>query len=179
MKNIIGITILSLSLLTGCQSTQEKYAGFVEGGVAVSEQNEKDEAPSVAIGGMASLGNNFWIENRVGFQRGDDKIEDIALHTNLFFADFGVRQYAPIGKFEPYLGAGVTGQILHATTSEDESESDMAIGLYGVAGIDYRLSKDYTLGLQYRHTAGGDFKLGEERENFDAGTVALVFGWSF
>lgn len=177
MKLIIAMLV---ALTASCASVQKQSFGILETGLSFPEKDVLDPAPSAQVGIAQPIGNDYFATARLGFAKGDDRIEGIALHTQRLNGDFGIRQYVEVLGVMPYLGVGLSAQMLDARTSFGEHESGLAFGGYGEAGLDVPVGNDYRLGLVYRHTAGMDFDLGDVKDmNFDGGTLALTFGWSF
>lgn len=169
--------------LTSCTSTAKRGAGFnfIEAGALRAEESELDLAPTASIGVAVPIaGDDLLFETRLGFARGDDRIDGIAMHSTRLAADMGLRYYMDVFGLQPYVGAGGGAQWMDITTSEDEKAGDIAFIGYGEAGIDVPIGDAYRLGVVYRHTSGADFDIGDSKDtNFDGGTFAVMFGWAF
>jgi len=119
-----------------------------------TSEEEEDSGPGKrGLLGDLSLGHGRW-SDRVGSADIETARTDIAMGLRYIF-DTGTM-------VEPFLGGGVTLQYMDAETTSTGfgtvSDDSTAIGGYGIAGVDFRISSAASIGLGIRVTEGLDFK---------------------
>jgi hypothetical protein len=162
-------------LCCGCASVS------VSGGQSRLEHNSQVREDSVRVAVVGKADQQTGIRGEVALvgARGDNMVPfqngAVDLTTDRVSLDLGVRRYwGPV-----FLGIGGGPTFLHAETSLGEREHGWALEGYGIAGVELRLGRGWTLGADVRQTTGAHFDLGDEKAlDFDSRTFSLTLGLS-
>lgn len=106
---------------------------------------------------------------------------DAGFDSNLASLCLGLRYYidTKTRTAQPYIGVGVLPQMVQACPDVGHPETAFALGGYAQVGVDFPLGDRSRLGIQYRTTFASNFTLGDQRVNFNGGTLSAEFGWGF
>lgn len=179
MRNIFAACAL---LLCSCASS----AFVAVGPSRLDEANKLDasSSTSLSVGVLTHRDEEtgFQGEASLLFEQGSFSVAGIDGDTTSIGARLGVRY--PLFEnwvVKPYLAAGLQPTYLMVSDDLGEDEGDFSMPVYATAGFDVPLGHSgASLGLSYTQTFAADFDLGDaDHQDFDAGTIALVLGWSF
>ncbi len=135
---------------------------------------------------FANLGN-VWLEGGIhhSFDEEDETPPGgtaLELETETLELSAGLHAGLPLGRFQPYAGAGLSflfvelERIDQGVVVEDD---DSTPGGYAKIGLLFAVAPGAHVGVEYRRFEGGDVSRGGTELDTSSGTLALVFGASF
>ena len=182
MKKIIIALAL---ILTSCTSTAPRMAQVELGSSDFSGRMDSEAHPAAGVSIVYGLGDSVSpnVASDLGLQvtGGESTINGVELETKRAELTTGLRYFLSQGRLRPYLGAGLSLLYVDAQGpgGGQDTASDWSGGAYARLGVDYALSDELRLGVDFRALRGASADLGDERLDFDQDVLCLTLSWGF
>jgi OmpA-OmpF porin, OOP family len=155
-------------------------------GSTVSGTTEFDPGLRFGLAVGSRFGAWLAIELESGFlynpiSRSESWIGNLPLLGNI------VLRYDNESGWTPYIGAGAGGSLILVNVQEgdiEEDDSDIAIAWQGLAGVRYRVSERFSVGLGYKYlrTSDTEFSIRNgtvDLEGMENHSIGLTVTWDF
>jgi len=167
-----------LLLLASCGTTRVMAVGGKSDFGSDAQPIEEHVVGGIEISnGRKGGGIGFELGGRYGKDSGTDSGMQYTAESQEYYA--GPRYEWRLGKWSPYVSAGMS--LLSARTRESTSASvnDTDLGFYAGIGADYHFGSGWHLGANLRKTFDHNLQLAGADRDADAWQYLLRFGYAF